>query len=225
MERDYILDTEKMYFDCTNYYFEIDREDNWEKERVLQENRKIPYRMGLLLDSKLHPHRNASSIRETSTKSLFCGRSSEPSGTGQHHRHDRPIAEQRTECPANIHDALSSGTLSLFESVKMLPEKEKTWALLDQGWTEVRAEKGKLAIAAKVRSDNICLQLFRKTQTEKQKEWFTFRRQEKRIVTYNPSWPKTARRDRENGIPKPPCCCLSKAQKGEYGESPNMWIS
>lgn len=52
----YILDTSKTYFDCTNYYFEIDAEDEWRRKGPSKENRKDPIiGMGLLLDANCIP--------------------------------------------------------------------------------------------------------------------------------------------------------------------------
>lgn len=48
----YSLNTDTTYFDCTNFYFEIDREDDFRKKGPSKENRKCPIvGLGLLLDS------------------------------------------------------------------------------------------------------------------------------------------------------------------------------
>ena len=45
------LDTSKTYFDCTNFYFEIDREDDFRRKGPSKEGRKEPIvGLGLLLD-------------------------------------------------------------------------------------------------------------------------------------------------------------------------------
>lgn len=52
----YKTDTSKTYFDCTNFYFEIDREDDFRRKGVSKENRKDPIvGLGLLLDANLIP--------------------------------------------------------------------------------------------------------------------------------------------------------------------------
>ncbi|WP_438588796.1 hypothetical protein [Dubosiella newyorkensis] len=138
-----------MYFDCTNYYFEIDREDDWSKKKgPSKENRKIPFfGMGLLLDSNCIPI-GMRLYPGNQSENLFCVRSSEPSRnrdniTGQ----DRPRSGQRTELrrqqftmPALLRDGY------LFsKSVKMLSGKEKD--LGAPGYRDgqkSRDEKGKL---------------------------------------------------------------------------------
>jgi hypothetical protein len=47
----YGLNTSETYFDCTNFYFEIDREDDFRRKGVSKENRRDPIvGLGLLLD-------------------------------------------------------------------------------------------------------------------------------------------------------------------------------
>ena len=49
-------DTSKTYFDCTNFYFEIDREDDFRKKGPSKENKKEPIvGLGLLLDGNQIP--------------------------------------------------------------------------------------------------------------------------------------------------------------------------
>jgi hypothetical protein len=52
----YPFDTSTSYFDCTNFYFEIDREDDFRKKGPSKENIKEPIvGMGLLLDANQIP--------------------------------------------------------------------------------------------------------------------------------------------------------------------------
>lgn len=52
----YGLDTSNSYFDCTNFYFEIDREDDFRKKGPSKENKKEPIiGLGLLLDRNQIP--------------------------------------------------------------------------------------------------------------------------------------------------------------------------
>ena len=56
IEKIYPRDTKKVYFDCTNYYFEIDLEDELRKKGPSKENRKCPIiSQALLLDSNQIP--------------------------------------------------------------------------------------------------------------------------------------------------------------------------
>lgn len=52
----YHIDTSKTYFDCTNFFFEIDREDVFRRKSPSKENKKDPIvGLGLLLDSHQIP--------------------------------------------------------------------------------------------------------------------------------------------------------------------------
>lgn len=52
----YPLDTVHTYFDCTNFYFEIDKEDDFRLKGPSKENRREPIvGMGLLLDANQIP--------------------------------------------------------------------------------------------------------------------------------------------------------------------------
>lgn len=52
----YPLDTAHTYFDCTNFYFEIDKEDDFRLKGPSKENRREPIvGMGLLLDANQIP--------------------------------------------------------------------------------------------------------------------------------------------------------------------------
>lgn len=52
----YGINTSKTYFDCTNFYFEIDKEDDLRRKGPSKENRKEPIvGLGLLLDANIIP--------------------------------------------------------------------------------------------------------------------------------------------------------------------------
>ena len=52
----YDINTSKSYFDCTNFYFEIDKEDDFRRKGPSKENRKdLIVGMGLLLDADQIP--------------------------------------------------------------------------------------------------------------------------------------------------------------------------
>ena len=56
VNKTYKLDTSLTYFDCTNFYFEIDREDDFRRKGPSKENRRDPIvGMGLLLDRNQIP--------------------------------------------------------------------------------------------------------------------------------------------------------------------------
>ena len=56
IQKQYSFDTSHTYFDCTNFYFEIDKEDDFRRKGPSKENRKEPLvGLGLLLDANQIP--------------------------------------------------------------------------------------------------------------------------------------------------------------------------
>ena len=56
LKEKFSMDTQRTYFDCTNFYFEIDQEDDFRKKGPSKENRRDPIvGLGLLLDSNQIP--------------------------------------------------------------------------------------------------------------------------------------------------------------------------
>lgn len=121
------FDTSRTYFDCTNFYFEIDREDDFRKKGPSKENRKEPIvGMGLLLDShqipvgmKLFPGNESekpvirSIIDDLKKRNHISGKTIQ-------------VADKGLNCAENILHALKAGDGYLFsKSVKQLPETEK----------------------------------------------------------------------------------------------------
>jgi transposase len=56
VSKQYGRETDLVYYDVTNYYFEIDRQDEWRRKGPSKENRKSPIiQMGLMLDKDSLP--------------------------------------------------------------------------------------------------------------------------------------------------------------------------
>ena len=124
IRRKYGFDTSHTYFDCTNFYFEIDREDDWRKKGPSKENREDPIvGLGLLLDTdqipigmKLFPGNESEKpvirkvIDDLKHRNSVTGRTIQ-------------IADKRLNCAENIAHALRAGDGYIFsKSVKQLPE-------------------------------------------------------------------------------------------------------
>ena len=146
IQQKYGFGTAHTYFDCTNFYFEIDREDDFRKKSPSKENKKEPIvGLGLLLDAnqipigmKLFPGNESEKpvmrniIDELKTRNAVKGRTIQ-------------IADKGLNCAENIFHAVKNGDGYLFsKSVKQLPETEKTWVLLPNDYREVRSSSGEL---------------------------------------------------------------------------------
>lgn len=207
--------TSTTYFDCTNFYFEIDKSDDFRREGPSKENRKSPIvGMGLLLDAnqvpvwmKLYPGNQSEKpvlreiINELKSRDENIGRTIH-------------VADKGLNCAQNIAFSKENKDGYLFsKSVKTLPKIEKEWVLNDHGWKEVKDSKGNLLY--KYKSD---VGPYPYT-FDRDGEKVTVKLTEKRLVTYNPSLAAKQRREINKMIEKARGLCLSQAKKNQYGES------
>ena len=132
----YGLSTSTTYFDCTNFYFEIDREDDFRRKGPSKENRKDPIiGLGLLLDAnqipigmRMYPGNESEKPVLRDIIASMKNRQGIKGKTIQ-------VADKGLNCSENIINAVSNGDGYLFsKSVKTLPEKEKVWVLLENGY-------------------------------------------------------------------------------------------
>lgn len=209
------FDTSRTYFDCTNFYFEIDKEDDFRKKGPSKENRKEPIvDMGLLLDShqipigmKLFPGNEnekpliRSIIDDLKQRNHISGKTIQ-------------VADKGLNCAENILHALKAGDGYLFsKSVKQLPETEKTWVLLEHGYRDVKNKKGEVLYRIKE-----CVDDFSYTVTDKNGNRRTFKLREKRVVTFNPGLAKKQVYEINRQIEKAKALKASQAKKSEYGD-------
>lgn len=211
----YKLNTNTTYFDCTNFYFEIDKEDDLRRKGPSKENRKDPIvGLGLLLDAnqipigmKIFPgNQNEKPILREIINNLK--NKNNIKGRTIH------VADKGLNCSENITSSLLNKDGYLFsKSVKQLPETEKAWVLLNKDYKEVKDEDGKVKYRYKS-----CIDEFPYTITDingKKKEVLI---KEKRLVTYNYDLAKKKNYEINKMIEKAHKLCLSKAKKSEYGE-------
>lgn len=213
----YKFDTSHTYFDCTNFYFEIDKEDNFRKKGPSKENKKEPIvGLGLLLDAnqipvgmKLFPGNQS---EKPVIRNIILDLKKRNSVSGKTIR----IADKGLNCAENIFHALKNGDGYIFsKSVKMLPEIEKTWVLLPNGYRNVKNANGDVVYRIKECVDNFEYQ-FNDSETGKVKK---FKITEKRIVTYNPKLAKKQKYEIQKEVEKARLLKASQAKKSEYGDS------
>lgn len=178
----YGYNTGRAYFDCTNFFFEIDREDELRRKGPSKENRHDPIvGMGLLLDAdqvpvgmKIYPGNESEKpvirniIHDLKQRSSISGRTVQ-------------VADKGLNCAENIVSALKSGDGYIFsKSVKQLPETEKTWVLLKNDYREVKDRNGHTLYKIKECIDDFPYQVADKNGRKK-----TVKLKEKRVVTFN----------------------------------------
>ena len=211
----YAFDTSHTYFDCTNFYFEIDREDDLRRKGPSKENRKDPIvGLGLLLDAnqipvgmKLFPGNESEKpvirkiIDDLKIRNSINGRTIQ-------------IADKGLNCAENIFHAVKNGDGYIFsKSVKQLPEIEKTWVLLPNDYREVKNKKG--AVLYKIKE---CVDDFEYKIKESNGSQRTIKLREKRVVTYNPQLAKKQRFEINREVEKARSLKASQAKKSEYGD-------
>lgn len=147
----YGLDTSNSYFDCTNFYFEIDREDDFRKKGPSKENKKEPIiGLGLLLDRnqipvgmKMYPG-NVS--EKPILRDVIDGLKNRNNITGK----TIHVADKGLNCAQNIAFSKQNGDGYLFsKSVKTLPSTEKTWVLSEQDYKDIKDKRNDFGEAGK----------------------------------------------------------------------------
>ena len=212
----YQFDSSHTYFDCTNFYFEIDREDDFRLKGPSKENKKEPIvGLGLLLDAnqvpigmKMYPGNESEKpvirniIDDLKKRNNISGRTIQ-------------IADKGLNCFNNILHALKAGDGYIFsKSVKTLPEIEKTWVLLDNDYIDVKNKKGEILYRIKE-----CVDDFSYTYTDDSGHKKTVKLTEKRIVTYNPKLAEKQKYEINRQVEKAKKLQTCQAKKSEYGDS------
>ena len=212
----YPFDTAHSYFNCTNFYFEIDKEDDFRLKGSSKENKKEPIvGMGLLLDAnqipvgmKMYPGNESEKpvirdiIDDLKQRSHISGRTIR-------------VADKGLNCFENILHALKSGDGYIFsKSVKMLPETEKTWALLKNDYVAVKNKKGEVIYYIKD-----CVDDFTYNYTDKDGHRKTLKLKEKRIVTFHPKLAEKQKHEINRQVEKAKRLRACEAKKSEYGDS------
>lgn len=218
INRIYPFDTSHSYFDCTNFYFEIDREDDFRHKGPSKENRKEPIvGLGLLLDAhqipvgmKLFPGNESekpvlrSVIQDLKQRNNISGKTIQ-------------VADKGLNCGDNIFHAVSNGDGYIFsKSVKQLPEVEKTWVLLENDYVDVKDKAGNLKYRYKECIDSFSYDIS-DTSVKAGKRKITLT--EKRVVTYNPLLAQKQQYEIRRQVEKAKLLKASAAKKNEYGDS------
>ena len=212
----YGFDASHTYFDCTNFYFEIDKEDDFRKKGPSKDNKKEPLvGMGLLLDAgqipigmKLFPGNESEKpvirniLDELKARNSISGRTVR-------------VADKGLNCAENIFHAIKNGDGYIFsKSVKQLPETEKTWVLLKDGYRDVRNVNGDVLYRIKECTDNFEYKI-KDPATGRNR---SFKLTEKRVVTYNPKLAKKQIYEIKKEVEKARLLKASQAKRSEYGD-------
>ena len=212
----YKFNTSHTYFDCTNFYFEIDKEDVFRLKGPSKENKKEPIvGLGLLLDAnqipigmKMYPGNESEKpvlrniIDDLKQRNHISGRTIQ-------------VADKGLNCFNNILHALKSGDGYIFsKSVKTLPETEKTWVLLENDYVDVKNKKNEVLYRIKE-----CVDDFSYSYTDANGSRKSLKLTEKRIVTFNPKLAEKQKYEINKQVEKAKKLKACDAKKSEYGDS------
>lgn len=216
--------TDRVYFDCTNYYFEIDLPKEGRQHGPSKEERHLPI-MGqaLLLDENQIPL----------GMSLYPGNESEKpkiretiEDLKQRFNIDKKIvqiADKGLNCARNIYAATKEARDGYIFSRAIhgtgLNSMEKKWLILEEplknNWTNVIDKNGKLLYRYKE-----CIDDFEYKFKDENNKDVIFKVREKRVVSYNPALAKKQIAQINKQINKATTLTSIKQNvKEEYGDS------
>ena len=189
------------YFDCTNYYFEIDEEDEYRRKGPSKENRHGPIiGQSLLLDADMIPLDMELYPGNESERPYLRGRIEDMKARNGVSGRVIQVADKGLNCARNIYAAVMEANDGYIFSKsvhgKNLSDAERKWVLLDDDginrWTVVKDESGH----AKYRYKECVDEFEYKCKIDPaDKRETKFRVREKRIVTYNPKLASKQRRE------------------------------
>ena len=224
IEKRFPRKTEKAFFDCTNYYFEIDLPKGDRQMGPSKEERHLPIiGQALLLDEEqipigmsLYPGNQSEKPEIRKSINNMKSRFNVESKVVQ-------VADKGLNCARNIYAAsIEANDGYIFsKSVhgKSLSAQEKKWALLSDGgpnkWTEVKGRDGKLAFKYKE-----CVDDFEYRFTDDDGKTVAFKVREKRVVSYNPGLAKKQIAQIQKQIDKArEISTIKQSSKSDYGDS------
>ena len=194
-EKHYKRDFSSVFFDCTNYYFEIDLPSGDKQKGPSKENKHEPIiGQALLLDADLVPLAMQMYPGNESEKPYIRKIIQEMKERYKVTGKTVQVADKGLNCARNIYAAVVEADDGYVFSKSLhgngLSEKEKQWLLLENDanvYTDYRDENGKLLFRLKSCVDTFSYK-FKELVSETGKEKvITFSVKEKRIVSYNPS--------------------------------------
>lgn len=213
-----------VFFDCTNYYFEIDLPDEVRRPGPSKEERHLPIiGQGLLLDEDQIPIGMAMYPGNQSEKPVLRQTIEDLKSRYDVRGRVVQVADKGLNCARNIYAAaVEASDGYIFSKAihgKGLSEGEKKWLLLaDEGenaWTEVRDAGGALLYRYKE-----CVDEFEYRFKGEGGEEVKFKVREKRVASYTPSLARKQRAELGRLFDKASSITTKKqAATEEFGES------
>lgn len=175
--------TDRCYFDCTNFYFEIDLEDDFRRKGPSKENRPLPLvGMALLLDAECIPLRMELFPGNQSEKPFLPKVIQDVKSNLKSNGKIIEIADKGLNCTTNIITALARKDGYIFsKSIKAARKDEFDWVFEDKDWEDHYDQRGRLDYRTKEKI--VPAEYTYKCENGKEVRVVL---QEKRIATFNP---------------------------------------
>lgn len=198
VEKNYGRDTSHVYYDVTNYYFEIDEQDGLRRKGMSKEHRRSPVvQMGLLCD------RNGLPI----AYELFPGNTSDKvtlrptiAKTEPRYKLGRivVVADRGVITGDNIWHLLDHGNGYVFSmSIAGASDKFQAWVLDQQGYTVTEMDGKEVAFKIKSRLEPRQINV-----TNKQDKKVKKTADEKQVVYYSKKYADRTKKERETAVEK-----------------------
>lgn len=215
-QENYGIDTGHTFFDCTNFYFEIDRETAFQRKGPSKENKKDPIvGMGLLLDANMIPIGMKMYPGNESEKPILRNIIASLKGRNNINGRTIQIADKGLNCARNIIEAVNECDGYIFsKSVKMLSQKEKKWVFKEEEYQDICDSEGRVIYRYKS-----CIDDFEYSYTDENGRKFVKTVREKRVCTFNPKLQRKKLMEINRMVEKAKKLKASQAKKEEYGES------
>lgn len=214
------------FFDCTNYYFEIDLENGDKQKGPSKENSHDPIiGQALLLDADQIPLGMMMYPGNESEKPYLRKMIEDTKERYDINGKTIQVADKGLNCARNIYAAVKEANDGYIFSKsvhgKYLSDKEKNWVLLDDNeenrWTNVLGDDGKIIYRYKECIDTFEYHCYLSDSDEKETY---FKVKEKRVVTYNPSLARKQRQQINKEIEKAKSMLtIKEANKDDFGDA------
>lgn len=221
IEKNWKRNTSKAFFDCANYYFEIDLEDDVRRKGPSKENRKSPFiGQALMLDSEQIPIAMEMYPGNESEKPYLKKTVEDMKSRYNINSKIIEVADKGLNCAKNIYYLHKEGKDGYIFSKsfrgKGLSDTEKVWITLDneqQEWKDVKDDKGNLLYRYKE-----TIQEYDYKFTDDDNSEVIFKTKEKRVVTYNPQLARKQKREIDKEVEKARNLSLKSFARDEIGD-------
>lgn len=210
----------RTYFDCTNYYFEIDQEDSLRRKGPSKENRKSPIiGQALMLDSdqipvamKMYPGNQSEKPYLRKTVEDMKARYNIKSKIVE-------VADKGLNCAKNIYYLSKEGKDGYIFSKAFrgngVSSADKEWVVLDtplQNWKDVRDKEGNLLYRYKETVETYDYSFIDDDGSE-----VAFKKREKRIATYTPDLARKQRMEIDKEVDRLDRATMRGVARSELG--------